>query len=156
MKQLETPTTSQECAAALLDAVPQVMRLVRAAIRTSRGGELSVPQFRALRYLGANPGASLLAVAQHLGLTPPSMSKLVDGLIARKLVRREASTVDRRRVTMSLTAPGKTTLERARRQARARLAEQLATLSAEEQATLMQATVILQRVFAVESESGGQ
>lgn len=153
MKQLETQTTAAECAAALLDVVPQVMRVVRAEIRSHRGGELSVPQFRALAYLDRHPGSPLLAVAAHIGLTPPSMSKLIDWLIARRLVSRQTSDTDRRRVTLSLTPQGKSTLDRARRHTRVRLAEALATLTAAESATVAEALAVLRRTFSVEGEA---
>lgn len=152
MKLLETQTTAAECAGALLDVVPQVMRVVRAEIRSHRDGELSVPQFRALAYLDRHPGSPLLAVAAHLGLTPPSMSKLIDGLIARRLVSRQESAADRRRITLSLTTQGRSTLERTRRHTRVRLAEALATLAAAERATVMEALAILRRTFSIEGE----
>ena len=33
-----------------------------------------------------NPGSSLLALAHHLGLTSPTVSKMVDGLVLNNLV----------------------------------------------------------------------
>ena len=156
MKLLETQTTAAECAAALLDVVPQVMRVVRAEMRSHRGGELSVPQFRALAYLDRYPGSPLLAVAAHLGLTPPSMSKLIDGLIARRLVSRQESAADRRRITLALTAQGRSTLERTRRYTRLHLAEALATLAAPERATVVEALAILRRTFSIEGKEEGR
>lgn len=152
MTLLETQTTSAKCAGALLDVVPQVMRVVRAEMRSHRGGELSVPQFRALVYLDRHPGSPLLAVAAHVGLTPPSMSKLIDGLIARRLVSRQKSAADRRCITLSLTTQGRSTLERARRHTKVRLAEALETLAVAERATVMEALAVLRRTFSIEGE----
>ncbi len=105
----------EECAREVLDVVPLVMRAIRAEMRSHRTPDLSVPQFRALLFLKRNPGASLSAVSDHLGLTPPSASKLVDGLVARGLVARQVSPTDRRRVMLVVTPPGAAILESRRR-----------------------------------------
>jgi DNA-binding MarR family transcriptional regulator len=152
MKTLEKRTTADESAAALLEVVPQVMRLMRAEMRSHRGGQLSVPQFRTLAYLDRCPGSALLDVTAHIGLMAPSMSKLVDGLIARKLMNRHTSTADRRRVTLSLTAQGKAMLQRARRHLRLRLAEVLTTLTEAENQTIQDAFAILRQAFTIEGE----
>ncbi len=152
MKTLEKRTSADDSAVALLEVVPQVMRLMRSEMRSHRGGELSMPQFRTLGYLDRYPGSALLDVTAHIGLMPPSMSKLVDGLIARKLMSRHTSASDRRRLTLSLTAQGKATLQRARRHLRECLAEVLAGLTDVENETVQEASDILRRAFTVEGE----
>jgi MarR family transcriptional regulator for hemolysin len=69
-------------------------------------------------------------VADHIGLTLPSMSKLVDGLVARNLVARDLSARDRRRMTLRLTPRGRARLQRARARTRAYLAARLEALDA--------------------------
>lgn len=128
------------------------MRVMRGEMRSRRGGQLSVPQFRALAYLDRCPGSALLDVTAHIGLMPPSMSKLIDGLIGRKLVTRQISSADRRRITLSLTAQGRATLQRSRKYIRIRLGEALATLTGVENATVLQALPVLQRAFSDEVE----
>jgi len=147
VKSLEERTTADECAAGLLEVVPQIMRVMRGEMRSHRGGELSVPQFRTLAYLNRCPGSALLDVTAHIGLMAPSMSKLIDGLIARKLVTRRESSADRRRVTLSLTAQGKAILERARKHTRIRLGEMLASLTEAENAVVLEALPVLRRAF---------
>ena len=78
-----------ECARQILEIVPMVMRAIRTEIRSHRGSELSVPQFRVLIFLNRHEGASLSDIAEHLGLTLPSTSKMIDGLVARNMVTRQ-------------------------------------------------------------------
>jgi DNA-binding MarR family transcriptional regulator len=108
---------------------------------------LSVPQFRALNYLRSHPGASLNVVAGHLGLTPPTASKLIQKLVADKVVARRAAT-DRRRICLSLTESGIAALSVARSETRQQLADTLNTLSKEELAALQVALRGLARAFS--------
>ena len=148
MKQLEKETNPSQCAVLLLDVVPLVMRTIRAEMRSHRGAGLSLPQFRTLVFLRRNAGASLSAVAEHVGLTPPSASKMLDGLIARNLASRRESLADRRRVTLALTAQGRAALKKARDRAHVRLAEMLSTLPATDRTVVAEAMTILQGVFS--------
>jgi len=123
------------------------MRAIRAEMRRQRGWDLSVPQFRTLAYLNYYQGASLSDIAEFIGLTPPSMSKLVDGLVARQLVTRDFSTSDRRRVILALTPAGQATFQATRTATQAFLARRLAGLPAEERAVVTQAMQILRPLF---------
>src|SRR5512136_3296462 len=103
--------SSETCAQEVLEVVPLVMRTIRAEMRRHRTADLSVPQFRTLSFIDHNADASLSDVAEHIGLTLPSMSKIVDGLVTRKLVTRQTHPTDRRRMTLTLTTRGQTALE---------------------------------------------
>ncbi len=137
----------EECARQVLETTPLVMRAVRAEMRRGRAADLSVPQFRTLLFLHREAGASLSQVAEHIGLTLPSMSALTDGLVARGLLARAADRQDRRRVTLTLTESGQSVLETARRLAQAALAERLAGLSPQERVGLVEALQCLRQVF---------
>jgi DNA-binding MarR family transcriptional regulator len=78
----------KDCAREILDVKPVVMRFIRAEMRRHRAPGLSVPQFRTLVFIERSEGSSLGTVAEHLGLTPPSACKLVDGLRERRLIFR--------------------------------------------------------------------
>lgn len=146
------PISPDECAREVLDVVPLIMRTIRAEMRRHRAPGVSVPHFRALAFLNRNEGASLSEVAEYIGLTLPSMSTLIDGLVTRELVTRQTAPTDRRRVTLALTARGKSTLEAARRDTQARLAEILAALSSAERTTVVQALQALRAVFTPSRE----
>lgn len=145
--------TPDECACEVLEVVPLIMRAIRAQMRSCRTPDLSVPQFRALTFLHGRKGASLSDVAEHVGLTLPSMSKMIDGLVARRLVKRQAHPQDRRRVKLALTARGQTALEVAYGATRARLAERLAALPASQRITVARAMGILRPAFTTGREA---
>ena len=138
------------CAREVLEVVPQVMRAIRAELRRHRTADLSVPQFRTLNFIGRKPEASLSEAAGYIGLTLPSMSKIVDGLVTRKLVARQTDPADRRRMTLVLTKSGQTALEASRAATRACLAESLAGLTDAERATVVKAMDALRPIFAFE------
>lgn len=135
------------CAQSVLEVVPLIMRTIRAEMRRHRGFDLSVPQFRTLVFLNHYQGSSLSDVAEFVGLTLPSMSKLIDGLVMRQLVKREILPSDRRCVTLALTPLGQATLQTAREATQAYLAQRLAQLSTQERATVEQAMQILRPLF---------
>ena len=141
------PTSLDRCVCEVLETVPLVMRTVRAEMRRHRTADLSVPQFRTLNFLHRQAGASLSQVAEHIGLTLPSVSLLVDGLVERKLILRNTSAADRRRVTLTLTAHGQSVLDAAHGATQAALAEKLAALSTKDRIIVVQAMQALRPLF---------
>jgi DNA-binding MarR family transcriptional regulator len=138
----------QGAARQVLEAVPSVMRTIRAQLRTHRRADISVPQFRAMGYIDRNDGASLSDLASHIGLTLPSMSKLIDGLVARKLVTRVADNRDRRRMCLSLTALGREQLKAAHRSTERFLADKLSGLPEDDLRNVAHAMQLLKGLFA--------
>ena len=136
-----------ECAGQILETVPLVMLAIRTEMRSHRGSDLSVPQFRVLVYLNRYKGASLSDIAEHMGLTLPSMSKMIDGLVARRLVTRRLAPGDRRRVTLAPTALGKTAMQSAFKATESRLAERLAALPESERCIIFKAMQVLKSIF---------
>ena len=104
---------AQDAAQQVMDVVPVVMRTMRAKLRERRAADISVPQFRTMAYINRNNGASLSDLSAHIGLTLPSMSKLVDGLVSRNLISRIGDSQDRRKICLSLTPQGRDELKAA-------------------------------------------
>jgi long-chain acyl-CoA synthetase len=71
--------------------------------------DLSLPQYRVLALLGDGSTASSV-LARKLAVSPPTVTAVVDGLVARGLVERQADPEDRRRLTLLLTRDGKRVL----------------------------------------------
>lgn len=149
MKQLNNSTISPEavCGELLLDVVPLVMAAVRVESRPAKPPELTAPQFRALAFIDRHDGLSLSAVADMLGLTLSSVSKLMEGLVSGGYVRHETCPYDRRRARLHSTARGKATMTRARRQVSRTLAEHLACLSPQQLEETVTGLRHLQSVF---------
>jgi DNA-binding MarR family transcriptional regulator len=139
--------TPDECAREVLDVIPLVMRVIRAEMRRCHTPDLAVPQFRTLVFLSRRPGASLSEVAEHLGLTLPSTSRMINSMVGRNLIARQTSASDRRRVTLTPTSSGESILESARLDTQARLADALSRLSASDCAAVVQGLQALRTIF---------
>jgi len=135
--------TAAECAQTLLDIVPEVMQAIRRHVRNQRGRDLSVLQLRTLAFLDRNPGAPLSAVAEHVGLTLPSMSTQISNLVERDLLSRVTLPTDRRYVALHLTERGATVLATVRKHAQDSLAATVAHLSPEERSQVVDALRLL-------------
>jgi DNA-binding MarR family transcriptional regulator len=135
------------CARDLMDTAPKIMQSIRVEMRRGREADLSVPQFRTLRFIQRYPDSSLSDLADHLGLTLPSVSKLVDGLVKQKLIHRQESRVDRRRLTLVLTLNGESIVNSAREAALANLTKIISRLSNAELETIHQAMELLSPLF---------
>jgi DNA-binding MarR family transcriptional regulator len=128
--------SSEQCAALLMEVVPLVMGTIRREMRLHRAADLSIPQFRALYFVLRHPGTSLSQVAEHLGLTLPSVSKMVDGLLERKLLTREIDASNRRKMILNLTEEGNTTLYHSRQATMLYLGDILDNLTEQERQML--------------------
>jgi DNA-binding MarR family transcriptional regulator len=94
----------------LLDAVRLAVGVsMRAADQLD---DLSPVQLRALTVLRENSGGNLAQLAEAMGVTVSTASRLVDRLITARLASRKPSDRTRREVTLRLTRSGRTTLQR--------------------------------------------
>jgi DNA-binding MarR family transcriptional regulator len=130
-----------------MDTVPQIVQAIRVEMRLGHGANISIPQFRTLRFIQRHPDSSLSNLADHMGLTPPSVSKLVDGLVKQKLINRQESSTDRRRLTLELTQAGESIVNLSRANAQDSLAKTLGRLSEDEMKIIERAMNLLQPLF---------
>jgi DNA-binding MarR family transcriptional regulator len=142
---------ADRCARGVLIGVPAVMRFMRSQMRRHRQAELTVPQFRALVFASQNHEASLSAMAEHIGLSLPAASRMVDLLVKRGLMKRRARSTDRRSVSLSLTGRGSTVFRASLQATQVALAQRLRKLTPDELSGISGAMQVLSRVFA----SGG-
>jgi DNA-binding MarR family transcriptional regulator len=143
------PVSAGQCSQAVLEVVPAVMRYIRAQMRRHRGAGLTVPQLRALLYVNRNEGAALGSLADHLGLAPPSTSRLVEELVRRGLLERETSPADRRRIRLSTSQSGKRLLEAVLKETHGKLSAVLARLGPGDLQSISAAMAALRKSFAV-------
>lgn len=141
----------EQSAREVLETLPLVLRVIRGEIRRARFPNFSLPQFRTLAFLGRNPGAMLSDVAEHLGLSLPTVSKLVDTLVSSKLVSRKSDPADRRRMILVLTAAGERKYGVALNAATQLLAAKVGALSAEQNGKIVEAMKLLRSVFSAAS-----
>lgn len=89
-------------------------RLARQVEMAVGAVDLTLSQYRCLSLLAQGERAAA-RLAEWMDVRPPSVTSVVDGLVARSLVERRPSPTDRRRTTLHLTAAGEHRLAEADR-----------------------------------------
>jgi DNA-binding MarR family transcriptional regulator len=109
-----TDELTEALARDLLDFVNQLFTAgQRDLFAAMEEANVSVSQVKALKALAeADEPMSLGAVSETLGLSLPAISRSVDGLVRRGLVKREEDPRDRRSKLVTATARGRSTYER--------------------------------------------
>jgi DNA-binding MarR family transcriptional regulator len=138
------------CAKELLLGLPTIMRFIRRQMRGHRHAELTIPQFRVLIFLSHSGDSTLSATAEHVGLSLPAASRMVDLLVKRGLTTRRAHASDRRRVSLSLTSRGRAAFKAALAAAEKALARSFRPLSGHELGQVVAAIRILNRALATD------
>ena len=109
--------------------------------------DLSAPQYRVLGLLDESPAVSS-DLAERLAVRPPSVTAIVDGLVARGLVERRDVISDRRLVDHVLTDSGRRALDSADAAVASRLGDIAACLdSAEESERAFDGLVAWRKAF---------
>jgi DNA-binding MarR family transcriptional regulator len=106
-----------------------------------------VPQFRSLVMLRTLQAANLSALAEQLGASHPTTSRIISGLVRQGLVQRRQSECDRRQVELCLTTRGAAVMETARKATREQLAREIANFDRPTRAAVLQAMIALQSLF---------
>lgn len=97
------------------DSLVALRRILRATELYARdlahAAGLTPAQLRVLQVVGEKGGATPKALATQMGVSQATVTALVDKLVARKLVERVPSELDRRQTNVVATAQGHETLE---------------------------------------------
>ena len=126
----------EEVVVALLRTADLVRRIVA---RTLEPYDITPQQYNVLRILrgAGEQGLPTLEIAERMLEQAPGVTRLVDRLEAKGLVRRERCRQDRRQVLCWLTSPGLALVERLDAPIESADLEAVANLSAEEQEQLL-------------------
>ena len=143
------------CSQALIETVPHVMRALNEEMRRQGGPALSLPQLRVLAYLHHHPGACLFHVSEHLGVSRPTTSIMVERLVRRGMISRATDPEERRRIVLALTPIGARHLERARRSTETHMAAVLARLSPRALERISEGLVLMRGAFEGSDPSAG-
>ena len=111
--------------------------------------DLTMGQFRGLMVLAHEQPLAIGALGDRLGMGLPGASRLVDRLVAERLVERYEDPADRRRALVRLAPRGQVALEelqQGRRQGGGRLRRALARLPDAQLAQLREAMAALARI----------
>jgi long-chain acyl-CoA synthetase len=101
---------------------PVIARLARQLELALSTVDLTLSQYRLLSFL-AEGGEAASVLAEKLAVSRPSVTGVVDGLVARGLVRRAEDPADRRRVKHDLTPAGRELIAAADAEVERRLAD---------------------------------
>jgi DNA-binding MarR family transcriptional regulator len=150
-KKAAEAVSSEQCARAVLDVAPPVVRLIRRLMTSRRSMGLSVAQFRTLALLSRSPNASLSCVADNIGSSLPAASRMIGVLVGKKLVVRQDSAGDRRQLSLALTPRGAETLKVARDGAQEHLSEKLKILGPVDRDRICQGLELLGEIFGTDA-----
>ncbi len=141
-----------ELAGSLLEVVPLVMRSIRAEMRANHHAGLTVPQFRVLNFVHVRGRTSLSDIAEHVGLSLASMSKMVEGMVVRGLMDREIDSSNRRRVAITITERGREAWNAARTTTRESIVRRLRGVEAVSRGELLRGLGALRPFFSEGSD----
>jgi DNA-binding MarR family transcriptional regulator len=116
---------SQDLAHLLSHAERRMDRRLAALLAEERCG---VEQWRVLSLVADGQGHPMTEIAEHALMPPPSLTKLVDRMVADNLVYRRPDPADRRRVLLHLSARGRIVHDRAAHRVREAQAELLGAI----------------------------
>lgn len=123
-----------------------VMRLARRVRLARSDAAVTDGQFSVLFTLHADGPQTLKSLSESECVTPPSMNRTINALEDAGLVSRHASPDDGRKVTIDLTAQGKTVVKETRRKRDEWFSTRLAALTPEQRAILADAAPILKEL----------
>lgn len=135
---------TEELASRLHSASIRLLRLLR---RNDEASGLTGPRLSALSVLVFSGPLSLAQLAAAEQVRPPTMSRIVDGLVEAGLVLREAKPGDRRSVRIAATDAGRRLLEAGRERRVRALTERLQALAESERRALARGVEILERTI---------
>jgi DNA-binding MarR family transcriptional regulator len=149
---VDAPGEARDQARRILELLPPLRQWVTARVQQAGlDSDLSLRQYAALH--GIRDGATSPGeLARLWQVTPAVITGIVDRLERRGLLRREPDPDDRRRLRLALTDAGLAVSQEVERVVNDDLAAQLATLSADELASLQRGVDLLHRTFAALQE----
>jgi DNA-binding MarR family transcriptional regulator len=134
---------SEKAADSLHSAAIHLLRKLR---RTDTTSGLNAPRLSALSVIVFAGPLTLGQLANAEQVRPPTMTRIVNALEAKGLVKKTSSPEDRRTIQLSATTQGKRLLFQARNRRVCSLANQIQILPRHDQQTLHDAIAILNRV----------
>ena len=123
------------------------IRLLRMLRREDDGSGISAPRLSALSVVTFSGPLSLAELAAAEQVRPPTMSRLVDALVAAGLVVRDTDPADRRGVRIAASEQGRRLMEAGRDRRVDVLTTRLEKLADSERRALARGVEILERVL---------
>jgi DNA-binding MarR family transcriptional regulator len=123
-----------------------IQRLAR-RIRSMQSDETVTEGQRSVLFALGNEGPQTLgSLSEHERVTPPSMNRTINALVAAGLVTRVGAQDDGRKVTIDLSDTGRAFIKDTRRKRDAWFTKQLASLTEEQRSIIDQSAAILRKI----------
>ena len=126
----------------MVDAVLSASRVLVAVAARSLSDvaeEVTLTQYRTLVVLASRGPQSLAGLAEAVGVTPATATRMCDRLVRKDLIRRRTERDDRRQLRVALTAKGRSLVDAVTVRRRQEIARIMSEIPAEQQAVLVQA-----------------
>jgi DNA-binding MarR family transcriptional regulator len=114
-----------------IDLIFVINRLTKEGLENEKGSP-SYIQLQALSFISNQKNPIIKSVAEHLNITPPSATFLINNLIKLELVNRLHNTQDKRMVHLVISKKGKKELAKSFLKSKKHLYKKLSLLSARE------------------------
>lgn len=116
-------------AAEVMTSLRRLVRMIRLADRDAQAGhDLGAAQLFVLHSLASAPASSLAELAQRTLTDQSSVSTVVAKLVAKKLVKRARSALDRRRAELGVTPAGQRLVDKAPQLLQTRIIEAVSAM----------------------------
>lgn len=126
---------------AVVDAVLSASRVLVAVAARSLSDiaeEVTLTQYRTLIVLASRGPQNLAGLAESVGVTPATATRMCDRLVKKELIARTAEQDDRRHVHLALTKKGLALVTAVTKRRRREIETIVKTIAPEEQAALVQ------------------
>ena len=123
------------------------MHFIRSEMRNHAKGQLTVPQFRILLKLNRHENITHREVADWLGVTPATLTRMIDTLVDRKLAIRQIAPQDRRKIRLVATQKGKAISQKYRERVNCLIQDKIEALNRNDKTKLFEGILILSKLF---------
>ncbi len=133
---------ASEALDSVVDAVLSASRVLVAVAARSLADvaeEVTLTQYRTLVVLASRGPQSLAGLAEAVGVTPATATRMCDRLVRKDLIRRRTERDDRRQLRVALTVKGRSLVDAVTGRRRQEIARIMSDIPVEQQAVLVQA-----------------
>lgn len=134
----------------ILTSIPRAIRTIRRLSADLLNSDLTFQQFRILNLV--NEGMGQTQMSQNLQVSMAAISKIVDLLVKRGLLKRETGE-DRRCLTLSLTTEGKKVLKCVKTQVEKKIEIHYKKLTEKEKSELEKGLIVLDKLVGYLNEN---
>jgi DNA-binding MarR family transcriptional regulator len=139
---IDSGSVPSETPDSVVDAVLSASRVLVAVAARSLADvaeEVTLTQYRTLVVLASRGPQNLAGLAEAVGVTPATATRMCDRLVRKDLVRRRTDRDDRRQLRVALTVKGRSLVDDVTGRRRQEIGRIMSEIPAEQQAVLVQA-----------------